>query len=33
MAGSNVLELSADNWQKEVVFSDKPVLVDFWAPG
>jgi thioredoxin-like negative regulator of GroEL len=33
MAAANVLELNADNWQTEVVYSDKPVLVDFWAPG
>ena len=32
MASQNVLELTTDNWQKEVVDSDKPVLVDFWAP-
>ena len=32
MAGKNVVELTADNWQQEVVNSDKPVLVDFWAP-
>jgi thioredoxin 1 len=32
MAGKNVLEFTQDNWQKEVVESDVPVLVDFWAP-
>jgi len=32
MASANVVELTALNWQKEVVESDKPVLVDFWAP-
>ena len=32
MASSNVLELTGSNWEKEVVESDKPVLVDFWAP-
>ena len=32
MAGQNVLEFTNDNWQKEVVESDKPVVVDFWAP-
>ncbi len=31
MASANVLELTAENWEKEVVQSDKPVLVDFWA--
>jgi thioredoxin-like negative regulator of GroEL len=33
MAGANVIELNAGNWQQEVVASDKPVLVDFWGPG
>ena len=31
MASANVLTLTADNWETEVVKSDKPVLVDFWA--
>jgi thioredoxin 1 len=31
MASPNVVELTADNWEVEVVQSDKPVLVDFWA--
>jgi thioredoxin 1 len=31
MANANVVQLTADNWDKEVVQSDKPVLVDFWA--
>lgn len=31
MASSNVIELNAQNWEQEVVKSDKPVLVDFWA--
>jgi thioredoxin 1 len=30
MAG-NVLELTSENWQKEVVQSTLPVVVDFWA--
>jgi thioredoxin 1 len=32
MASANVMEFSTDNWEQEVVKSDKPVLVDFWAP-
>ena len=32
MAGANVIELTSDNWQKEVAESTVPVLVDFWAP-
>jgi thioredoxin 1 len=31
MAGQNVVELTEANWEQEVVKSDKPVLVDFWA--
>ena len=31
MAGK-VLTLTESNWNEEVVNSDKPVLVDFWAP-
>jgi thioredoxin 1 len=31
MASANVVELTTENWEKEVVQSDKPVLVDFWA--
>jgi len=31
MASANVVELTSENWEKEVVQSDKPVLVDFWA--
>ena len=33
MANANVLELTDQNWQQEVVQSDQPVLVDFWGPG
>jgi thioredoxin 1 len=32
MAGANLLEFTTDNWEQEVLQSDKPVLVDFWAP-
>lgn len=31
MAGS-ALEVNASNWDSAVLQSDKPVLVDFWAP-
>jgi thioredoxin 1 len=31
MASENVVNLTNDNWEDEVVKSDKPVLVDFWA--
>ncbi|MCX7831854.1 MAG: thioredoxin [Actinobacteria bacterium] len=30
MAG-NVVEITSSNWDSEVVNSDKPVLIDFWA--
>ncbi len=32
MADPNLLEFTSDNWAKEVEQSDKPVVVDFWAP-
>jgi thioredoxin 1 len=32
MAGSNILEFTEANFDAEVMSSDKPVLVDFWAP-
>jgi thioredoxin 1 len=31
MAG-NVLEFNDANWKSEVLESEKPVVVDFWAP-
>jgi thioredoxin 1 len=31
MAGQNVLEFTDANFDKEVLNSDTPVLVDFWA--
>jgi thioredoxin 1 len=32
MAGSNTLEFTESNFDAEVMNSDQPVLVDFWAP-
>ena len=29
--GANTVEVTGDNFQAEVLESDKPVLVDFWA--
>lgn len=31
MAGNNVLTITKDNYETEVVKSDIPVLIDFWA--
>jgi thioredoxin 1 len=31
MASANVIELTEANWEQEVVQSEQPVLVDFWA--
>ncbi len=32
MASANIKEFTTANWEQEVVGSDTPVLVDFWAP-
>jgi thioredoxin 1 len=32
MANANVAEFTTDNWEQEVLKSDVPVVVDFWAP-
>src|SRR6516164_899268 len=32
MANANVMEFTTQNWEQEVIKSDKPVMVDFWAP-
>ncbi len=32
MASQHIVELNDSNWEQEVAKSDKPVLVDFWAP-
>jgi thioredoxin 1 len=32
MASPNLKEFTSANWQQEVVQSDVPVVVDFWAP-
>ena len=31
MAGDQILHVTPDNWQSDVLESDIPVLVDFWA--
>ena len=31
MASDQILEINKDNFEEEVLGSDKPVLVDFWA--
>lgn len=32
MANENIINLTADTFDKEVLAADCPVLVDFWAP-
>jgi thioredoxin 1 len=32
MASEHLKEFTSDNWDQEVVKSDVPVVVDFWAP-
>jgi thioredoxin 1 len=31
MASSNIITLTKDNFEKQVLKSDTPILVDFWA--
>jgi thioredoxin 1 len=31
MANENILQVNSTNWEREVIGSDKPVFVDFWA--
>ncbi len=31
MANSKIVELNESNFQQEVIASDQPILVDFWA--
>ncbi|MDQ4074116.1 MAG: thioredoxin [Thermoproteota archaeon] len=31
MANENISQVNSTNWEKEVLGSDKPVFVDFWA--
>jgi hypothetical protein len=32
MANSNLVEITSDNWDKEVKYSTLPVMVDFYSP-
>ncbi len=29
---SNIIEIDSDNFEQQVIKSDKPVVLDFWAP-
>ena len=31
MSGKNVIHITSENWEPDVLKSDIPVLVDFWA--
>ncbi len=31
MAGNGIVEINDDNFDRDVLKSDKPVLIDFWA--
>ncbi len=30
---AKAVELTTENWAKEVIYNGQPVLVDFWGPG
>ena len=32
MANPNLVEITSDNWDKEVKYSTFPVMVDFYSP-
>jgi len=32
MASANLAQFTTESWQKDVLESDQPVVVDFWAP-
>ncbi|MER5175721.1 MAG: thioredoxin domain-containing protein, partial [Candidatus Nitrosocosmicus sp.] len=31
MGNENVVQVNSNNWESEVLKSEKPVFVDFWA--
>ena len=31
MSSQNIIEVTKDNFEQQVINSDKPILVDFWA--